>query len=110
MTKEDVITCSKYMAEAEKYSITVYIDVNDNYSFMNAGVSENCWPEDIKRIYGLSKYDNGEITFLDYDDYDSWSEEDKTFYFKLIDLNTAKTAFEERSKIGSRFEWPEVVQ
>ena len=108
MDKNDIIKCATYMAEQEKYSITIYIDVKGNITFMNTGVAENCWPNDIKKIYGILKYDNGETSFLDFSEHDNWSEEDKKFYEKSLDIMTAREEYEKRSKIGSRFTWPEI--
>lgn len=110
MTKEDIITCAGYLANEEKYSITVYKDVNGNISFMNTGVPENCWNDDIANLLGIMSYKDGETYYLDwlkgisnFTDKDNEIFED---YVYQIRPEVAKEEYEKRSKIGSRFEWP----
>lgn len=114
MTKEDIITCARNLAEEEKYSITVYKDVKGNISFMNVGVAENCWPNDIDSLIGVMSYKNGETYYLDYlkgiSNFNDKDNEVLDDYVKMLHPDVARREYEKRSKIGSRFEWPEVVQ
>lgn len=111
MERKDIITCAENLARQEKYSITVYIDVKGNYTFMTAGVAEICWPEDIKEIYGVLMYVNGDTNFLDFTQRSNWSQSDCVCYDDyvkvMLDPSVAKREYESRSPIGSRFEWPQ---
>lgn len=114
MERKDIITCAGYLAEEEKYSITVYKDVKGNISFMNTGVPENCWNEDISNLIGVMSYKNGETYYLDLlKDPDTYTFKDREVwedYVTQIQLDVAKREYEKRSKIGSRFKWPENIE
>lgn len=105
ITKEDMKTAAKYMAQAIRYSVTVYRDHDGAWRLMDTGVAENCWPDDIRSMVGVWLYE--EDRFLDADRIDRWSEEDLSHVTGMLSPEKAKAAFESRSTVGSRFVWSE---
>lgn len=105
ITKDDMKTAARYMAQAVRYSVTVYRDHEGDWRLMDTGVAENCWPDDIRSMVGVWLYE--EDRFLDADCVDQWSDRDLSRVAGMLLPEKARAAFESRSTVGSRFVWPE---
>jgi len=108
MTEQDALNVAKNFSHVTKYSTTIYRDFDNNWCFMNTGVAENCWPEDIYDVVGILLYEDENYRFLKADKMSSWNSEDLELVAHMTLPSVAKEEYEKRSHMDppSRFTWP----
>lgn len=104
MELKDAINAAKNISLSTKYSTTVYRDKSGKWCFMETGVAENCWPDDIYEMVGIWLYEKEK--FLESKNLNNWSSDELFAVTGMLNPKNAKRKYESMSTVGSRFDWP----